>query len=299
MPVPPIESGMVVPAAAPPLACPSCQAPVAGRYCAACGERMLEARDESFLAFVGEALEALTSFDNRIWRTARGLFRPGFLTAEHLAGRRRPYVGPVQLFLVLSVVFFLLSPGMHLYSTSLAQFERDGVLGPRVQAMVASEMARLDMDHAAFSERFNRVMDAQKRVLVLLAVPFFAAVLKLLYRRRSYVAHLVFATHAIGSLLVLMVLYTLALFFSVYLVFEPLLVRTGGSVGPPPLPVVLLVVATPVVLFLYAALRRVHAEPRPLALAKTLAAVVGLFVSMLAYEHFLFVTTVLAIRLGV
>jgi hypothetical protein len=290
-------TGNTAPAAA--LRCPSCEAPVAGRFCGACGERMLDARDESFLVFASEALATVTTLDNRLWRTLRGLFRPGFLTAEHLAGRRRGYASPVQLFLVLSVVFFFLSPAVNLYTTSLAQFERDGIAGPLTQAYVATEMARLDLGHAEFSARFDRVMNAQKRVLVLLAIPFFAAVLKALYRGRSYVAHLVFATHAIGSLLVLMVLYTIVFFTLAFYLVDPLLARLGlGSLWPLSLPTVILLMATPVVLFLYAALRRVFSERRPIAAAKTVAALIGLVVSMLLYEHLLFVTTALAIRLG-
>jgi len=42
-----------------------------------------------------------------MWRSLQCLtFRPGFLTHEYLAGRRRRYVRPARLFVALSIVFF-------------------------------------------------------------------------------------------------------------------------------------------------------------------------------------------------
>jgi Protein of unknown function (DUF3667) len=87
--------------------CDNCGAPVPGRYCGKCGQR-LEPPVKSLWHFSRMAMEDLTHADSRVWRTlAALLFRPGRLTAEFLAGRRARYLPPVRLYLVLSVVFFL------------------------------------------------------------------------------------------------------------------------------------------------------------------------------------------------
>ena len=54
-----------------------------------------------------EATGRYFSLDGRMWRTlAALLFRPGFLTREYLQGRRRRYIRPARLFLVLSLALF-------------------------------------------------------------------------------------------------------------------------------------------------------------------------------------------------
>src|SRR5712671_1492082 len=108
----PAAAGVAVVAAAvapsvPTVRCDNCGAPVSARYCGACGQR-LEPPVHSLWHFFRVASEGLTHADSRLWRTlAALLFRPGYLTAQFLAGRRASYLPPVRLYLVLSVVFFV------------------------------------------------------------------------------------------------------------------------------------------------------------------------------------------------
>ena len=56
-----------------------------------------------------EAAGRYVALDGRMWRTLIGLFfRPGFLSREYFAGRRRRYIRPARLFLVLSIALFAL-----------------------------------------------------------------------------------------------------------------------------------------------------------------------------------------------
>jgi hypothetical protein len=88
--------------------CDNCGASVPGRYCGTCGQR-LEPPVHSLWHFIGVATEDVTHADSRLWRTlAALLFKPGFLTREFLDGRRARYLPPVRLYLVLSVVFFVM-----------------------------------------------------------------------------------------------------------------------------------------------------------------------------------------------
>jgi hypothetical protein len=90
------------------LQCDNCGAPVSGKYCSRCGQR-LEHQIHSVLHFTREATEDLTHADSRLWSTILALlFKPGFLTREFLSGRRVRYLPPLRLYLVLSVLFFLI-----------------------------------------------------------------------------------------------------------------------------------------------------------------------------------------------
>ncbi len=57
--------------------------------------------------FLREAAGRYVALDGRTWRTlAALLFRPGFLTREYFRGRRRRFIRPARLFLVLSLALF-------------------------------------------------------------------------------------------------------------------------------------------------------------------------------------------------
>ena len=63
-------------------------------------------------ALFNDFLHDLTDLDSRVWRTLITLLlKPGKLTNEFIAGRRTFYLPPFRLYLVLSLVFFLLSFG--------------------------------------------------------------------------------------------------------------------------------------------------------------------------------------------
>jgi hypothetical protein len=90
--------------------CTNCEAALSGPYCSACGQRVLH-HGLSLGEFLGDAAEVITHADSRFWRTfVPLLFRPGFLTQQYVMGRRASYLPPFRLYLVLSVVFFLVMP---------------------------------------------------------------------------------------------------------------------------------------------------------------------------------------------
>ncbi len=87
--------------------CLDCGAELEGKYCIACGQRA-QLRSLSLPALAHDAIHDLAHFDSRGWFTLRALlFRPGFLTNEFVHGRRTRYLPPFRLYLVLSLVFFV------------------------------------------------------------------------------------------------------------------------------------------------------------------------------------------------
>ena len=94
------------PSSAPEPHCRNCGAAAAGAYCPACGQETAIALPTA-RQFLRDAVGRYVALDGRLWRTlAALLFRPGFLTREYFAGRRRRYIRPGRLFLVLSLAVF-------------------------------------------------------------------------------------------------------------------------------------------------------------------------------------------------
>jgi hypothetical protein len=90
--------------------CLNCGDPTVGFYCPTCGQKKVEVR-VSLRRMLAEAVEDQFFMDLSLPRTVGALlFRPGHLTAEYVQGRIVRYLPPFRLYLVSSLLFFVLLP---------------------------------------------------------------------------------------------------------------------------------------------------------------------------------------------
>lgn len=102
-------AGVVDRQAPPQQDCLNCGTPLTGQYCGNCGQRAAT-RLISIWELLHDAFGDLMDLDSRLWHTLVPLaIRPGKLTRDYLQGRRARYMPPFRMYLVLSIVFFLLA----------------------------------------------------------------------------------------------------------------------------------------------------------------------------------------------
>jgi hypothetical protein len=153
--------------------CRNCQSSLDGEYCPRCGQRNLDL-EQPIWSLVGAVVRETFEVDGRAASTVKTLFRhPGMLTAEFLAGRRVAYSPPLRLYLVFSIVFFLL----------IAWFASSGIL---------REPGADPGFDAAVQARF---LSDDLPTLMILLLPVFALLLKIVYSKRLYFDHLIFSLH--------------------------------------------------------------------------------------------------------
>lgn len=88
--------------------CLNCGAAVHGRYCHVCGQENIEPK-ESFWHLITHFVYDIIHFDGKFFGTLKYLlFKPGFLSHEHLLGRRQRYLHPIRLYVFTSAFFFLI-----------------------------------------------------------------------------------------------------------------------------------------------------------------------------------------------
>lgn len=187
--------------------CPECDEPIPERFCTHCGEKRVEARDYSLRHFLAEALNVIANLESPIPRSFFALlFRPGLLTAAYLAGRRKRYLKPLQLFVLCNVIFFFVHPltGFNTLTTPLSIHLNAMPYQQRAQRMVRAELERSRVPLEEYRTRFDNVIQSQARSLVIVMALMFALVLLVLYRRRYFVEHLVFAIHFYAFFLLLL-----------------------------------------------------------------------------------------------
>ena len=97
--------------------CENCGAPLNGPYCAQCGQPAIDYR-RSFGSLLLDAADAFFNLDERFLKTfGLLLIKPWRLTNEFVEGKRVRHVHPLRVYLIASVIFFLvvnyLSRGAH------------------------------------------------------------------------------------------------------------------------------------------------------------------------------------------
>ena len=101
------QSPEVLPGASPN--CLNCGTRLRGQYCGNCGQRS-RSRLISLWELVSDAFGDLFELDSRLWQTLIPLIvRPGRLTRDYLQGRRARFMPPFRMYLVLSLLFFLVA----------------------------------------------------------------------------------------------------------------------------------------------------------------------------------------------
>jgi hypothetical protein len=128
--------------------CLNCGAELTGRYCANCSQAA-DVHVPSTRELIHEALEGVTHSDSRLWRTLYLLwFKPGKLAQEFVAGRRAAYLPPFRLYLVLSILFFLVA-SMSNPHANIVRFDNE----TSAAAGVASPQDCAKVDATQFSVR--------------------------------------------------------------------------------------------------------------------------------------------------
>jgi hypothetical protein len=211
-------------AEAAPITCRNCGAAVDGAYCARCGQETV-LRLPTLREFLREAAGRYVALDGRFWRTVIALMtRPGFLTREYFAGRRRRYIRPARLYLFATLIFFavsrfFVSSPLEILDVRADSPEEAKYLSPDkgVDVQIDPETARFVPP--AVLKRWNRfnALSRQEKAdqlregtlryapyAMFVLLPAFALLLELVYlgrrrrhpkRPRLYGEHLVFAAY--------------------------------------------------------------------------------------------------------
>jgi hypothetical protein len=136
--------------------CRNCDASLAHapppRFCPACGQETA-LHPPTLFEFLHEFVAHYVALEGALWRTlGLLLLKPGRLTTEYFAGRRRRYVLPLRIYLSASFVFFLLVKVLGAGSPVDVQV-RVGEPAPAASAPAASAPAASSASASAESDQ--------------------------------------------------------------------------------------------------------------------------------------------------
>jgi len=89
--------------------CSNCDSTLSDdNYCPVCGQQNTT-RDVEMGMLLRDFIDDFFSVDSRLFKTITPLlFKPGLLTVEYTSGRRVKYLPPLRMYLVISIVYFLI-----------------------------------------------------------------------------------------------------------------------------------------------------------------------------------------------
>jgi hypothetical protein len=246
-------------------------------------------------------IEAFVSVDGRAARTLLSLAcRPGELTVDFMRGVRKPYLSPLNCFLLVNLVYFVWATavGSNTFATPLAVHTRQTPYRRLAQAAVTARLAASHEDPNAFVARFDATGRIQAKSLVIVMVPAFAVAVALVAigRRRTAIQDIAFAFHIYSAILpIMMVAQVLAGLIG--------LARGVGLFGASTRDasfvagdlLTTVIAAGAIGAYIYAALRRAYSMNVPRALASTPVLLLALLAIVTAYRGMLFEATLQSI----
>lgn len=132
-------------------------------YCFNCGQKA-DSLNRPFREIAAESFHESLDIDGRLVLTLKTLFfAPGKLTREYNNGKRVKYTPPLRMYLVLSILFFLI----------ISQF---------------------DLSSGSSTEKLEELYNYVPKMMFIL-LPIFAIFLQLLFRSTFYLGNLIFALH--------------------------------------------------------------------------------------------------------
>ena len=92
--------------------CLNCEYPLVGDFCARCGQKAHIHKD-SFWHMIIHFVADYFHYDNKFWNTIKTLvMKPGQITLDYNAGKRARYLNPIQLYIFITTLFFILFYGL-------------------------------------------------------------------------------------------------------------------------------------------------------------------------------------------
>ena len=273
-----------------PETCASCGAKLKGNYCRKCGEKkIVPERDFSVAKFLMQTFGHAIHFDSKIWRSYWLLFsKPGFLTAEWVAGRRVRYMKPLQLFVIAGILFYFFLPTVpahfsHIRDLKLGFETRDWVLNTwqydvSDALLEKARAAQISADDLA--DEIDKAAAKQSKTWLFLIIPFWGGLIYPFFRKKNawLVPHLIFALHGL----------------TYYILADLLIHFILNVLGMPPIGrhmmMLLLLAYFP---YLLIAVQRVYSISWPEAFAKTAAIEIGLLVLLIFYRQLITIWTLI------
>lgn len=176
--------------------CKNCLAPLLGKYCASCGQKVYTDKDKSVKYLFEETFHFLTHFEGKFFTTFKSIYRsPGTLTLNYTNGIRQRYYKPISFYLLI-VIAYLLFPLISGMNMEMKYYKSTPFFGHYITSQIDDKLLNEEISEQQLSNKFHEKSKNTSKFLLLLLIPLTIPILYLLYFKRRYPLfdHLILAT---------------------------------------------------------------------------------------------------------
>ncbi len=275
--------------------CSNCGIELSGKFCHVCGEKKTNPDDYSIKSFLKQSADVFFHFDSAVIRTLKLLFTdPGLVSLEYLEGKRVRYTKPLKLFVLVNIIYFLILNyiGFDTVTNPLADHMNSLVYGGLATRMVNDKLAKSGMELGKYANIFYDSIYVHSKLLLVLMIPMFALVLKLVFikRKRLYYEHLVFSSYFFTFALLAYTIF-LNLFYYITYYFTNYEVNSFGIVLIDDR-LAEIVMSAIIFIYLYLSLSKTYKIAGVDLITKTLLTMIGLVAVLTAYNFIIFLVVI-------
>ncbi len=200
--------------------CLNCQAELVGKFCHVCGQKMVEPSEQTFKYFIfqffGSAFFLENNFLKNLWTL---LSRPGQLSLDFMEGKRKRWMPPFSLFLLINLFYFWYTPFSD-FNLTLREHTSVSPYAKIANTLVTERVEARVISIEEYGQLFDKKSSSYVNSLIVLHVPLLALCLALLFYANNYyyADHFIFALHFLGFILLLSLLIALLQFTDGHLI---------------------------------------------------------------------------------
>lgn len=260
--------------------CQNCDTPLQGKFCHVCGQKQIEPHERTLKYLVTQFLNAAFNLESNFLKSLWLLVsKPGFLAHQYVKGKRKSYMPPFSLFLLINFFYFIFSP-MSDFNISLKDQVTKQPYSSIAKKMVDRKIEKDEITFEGYEIKYWNWSFTLSQTLIILNVPITAFFLTIWFRRAQlyFADHFIYALYFYSFLLLCMQLYFGLLPEDLFPGFEWLIIR-----------------AVPMAIFLlytYSSLKRFYFSPSKIGpLVNSLVMVTIIVITHFSYRAILFLVT--------
>lgn len=141
------------------------------------------------------------------------LSKPGFLVAEYNKGRRKPYMKPIQVFLVATLLFYFVFPPSYLFFAAIVNmgtgYDNNAVGANTIHYNIGYKIkqiaAQKNMPVEQVIAEIEKEAYYKSKEFLFIILPFFAGMVYLLFRKANhyFIPHLILALNLLSFFIIL------------------------------------------------------------------------------------------------
>ncbi|MEZ4793339.1 MAG: DUF3667 domain-containing protein [Gelidibacter sp.] len=202
--------------------CKNCNQLLQDKYCHYCGEKIVEDDDFSIKTILQQTVDGVTNVDSKVIKSFKYLlFKPGRLTKLYVEGVRKPYMKPIQMFLIANVLFFFILP-----KADILRIPSKWYFTTELRLNALKDMSvKSGIPEQELIQLYDAKSVTYSKAAVFIIIPFVALLFALINFRKQFQfgKHVIFAIHYFAFFLLFCVLFM----FIPFVDGNPLVIQTS------------------------------------------------------------------------